>query len=84
MLEQVLLAHLPEREPLFPDDYLTDQPNARLAAEMVREQVLAHTRDELLTDAASAVDQFEEPETTGGLPRRYCTILRANPTPEAD
>jgi GTPase len=40
----------------------------------VREQVLAHTRDELPFSTAVAVDQFEEPETTGGLLRLYCTI----------
>ena len=46
-LERVLLEQLPEGEPLFPDDYLTDQPERALAAEMVREKVLAHTRAEL-------------------------------------
>jgi GTP-binding protein Era len=74
-LEQVLLSHLPESEPLFPDDYLTDQPERTLAAEMVREQVLAHTRDELPFSTAVVVDQFEEPEATGGLLRLFCTIL---------
>jgi GTP-binding protein Era len=73
-LEQVLLSHLPESDPLFPDDYLTDQPERTLAAEMVREQVLAHTRDELPFSTAVVVDQFEEPEETGGLLRLYCTI----------
>ena len=73
-LEAVLLSHLPESDPLFPDDYLTDQPERTLAAEMVREQVLAHTRDELPFSTAVAVDQFEEPETTGGLLRLFCTI----------
>ena len=61
----MLLSHLPEGDPLFPDDYLTDQPERTLAAEMVREQVLAHTRDELPFSTAVVVDQFEEPETTG-------------------
>jgi GTP-binding protein Era len=74
-LERVLLAQLQEGEPLFPEDYLTDQPERTLAAEMVREQVLAHTRDELPFTTAVVVDQFEEPEETGGLLRLYCTIL---------
>jgi len=73
-LERVLLAHLPEGPPLFPDDYLTDQPERTLAAEMVREQVLAHTRDELPFTTAVVVDQFEEPEQPGGLLRLFCTI----------
>lgn len=74
-LEQVLLSHVPEGEPLFPDDYLTDQPERMLAAEMVREQVLAHTREELPFSTAVIVDQFDEPEQPGGLLRLYCTIL---------
>lgn len=74
-LEQVLLAHLPVGPPMFPDDYLTDQPERMLAAEMVREQVLVHTRDELPFTTAVVVDQFEEPETPGGLLRLYCSIL---------
>ena len=60
-LEKVLLAHLPEGEPLYPADYLTDQPERYLVAEMVREQVLHHTRDELPFSTAVVVDQFEEP-----------------------
>ena len=74
-LEQVLLSHLPEGERLFPDDYLTDQPERTLAAEMVREQVLAHTREELPFSTAVIVDQFDEPEQPGGLLRLYCSIL---------
>lgn len=74
-LEQILIAHLPEGEPLFPEDYLTDQPERTLAAEMVREQLLTHTRDELPFSTAVVVDQFEEPEQEGGLIKIYCTIL---------
>ena len=75
-LERALLAELPEVEhPLFPEDYLTDQPERTLAAEMVREQVLAHTRDELPFTTAVVVDQFEEPEQPGGLLRLFCSIL---------
>jgi len=79
-LEQALLGHLPEGERLFPEDYLTDQPERTLAAEMVREQVLAHTHDELPFSTAVVVDQFEEPEKTGGLLRLYCTILVEQPS----
>lgn len=74
-LETVLIGHLPEGEPLFPEDYLTDQPERTLAAEMVREQLLTHTRDELPFSTAVVVDQFEEPEQEGGLIKIYCTIL---------
>jgi GTP-binding protein Era len=70
-LEHVLLGHLPEGEPLYPEDHLTDQPERFFVAELVREQVLRHTRDELPFSTAVVVDKFEE----GPLLRLYCTIL---------
>jgi GTPase len=73
-LEQVLLAHLPEGDPIYPDDYLTDQPERFFVAELVREQVLQQTRDELPFSTAVVVDKFEEPDEKG-LMRLYCTIL---------
>ena len=73
-LEQVLLAHLPEGEPIYPDDYLTDQPERFFVAELVREQVLQQTRDELPFSTAVVVDKFDEPDAKG-LMRLYCTIL---------
>jgi GTP-binding protein Era len=81
-LEEVLLKHLPEGDPLYPEDYLTDQPERFFVAELVREQVLQQTRDELPFSTAVVVDKFEEPgpSTSGGaggkgLMRLYCTIL---------
>ncbi len=74
-LEAVLLSHLPEGQPLFPEDYLTDQPERFFAAELVREQVLRHTHAELPFSTAVVVDQFGEPEAPGGLMRLHCSIL---------
>jgi GTP-binding protein Era len=74
-LERTLLAKMPEGEPLFADDYLTDQPERAIVSETVREKVLHHTRDELPFSTAVVVDQFEEPDRPGGLLRVYCTIL---------
>jgi len=73
-LERELLAHLPDGQPVFPDDYLTDQPERVLVSEIVREKVLIHTRDELPFSTAVVIDQFEEPEREGGLLRVFCTI----------
>ena len=75
-LEQVLLKLLPEGEPIYPEDYLTDQPERFFVAELVREQVLQQTRDELPFSTAVVVDKFEEPDSSAkGLMRLYCTIL---------
>jgi GTP-binding protein Era len=62
-LEAVIGKHLPDGEPAFPEDYLTDQPERRIAAELVREQVLAVTEDELPFSTAVTIDQFEEVAT---------------------
>jgi GTPase len=73
-LEQVLLEQMPEGEPGFPVDYLTDQPERALVAETVREKVLQHTHAELPFSTAVVVDEFDEAERDRLL-RLYCTIF---------
>jgi GTP-binding protein Era len=73
-LERVLLEHLPEAAPVYPEDFLTDQAERVLAAEIVREQVLHHTRAELPFSTAVAVDQFDE-SARDELLKLYCTIF---------
>ena len=41
VLERLFLQYLPEGEPLYPPEYLTDQPERFMAAEIVRLKVLA-------------------------------------------
>ncbi len=43
-LRAAILARLPEGPAYFPPDYLTDQPERYLAAELVREKILAETQ----------------------------------------
>lgn len=73
-LEQALLRHLPEGDPLYPADYLTDQPERTYVAEIIREKVLRHTREELPFTSAVLVDRFEEAGERGVM-RLFCTIL---------
>jgi len=47
LLVEEILKVLPDGEPLFPEDYLTDQPERTLAAEYVREKILRRTRQEI-------------------------------------
>ncbi|HET6899617.1 MAG TPA: GTPase Era, partial [Vicinamibacteria bacterium] len=54
-----LIAHLPEGAPLYPDDFLTDQPERFFVAEMVREQILRHTREEIPYSTAVIIDSFK-------------------------
>ncbi len=75
VLERLFLQYLPEGDPLFPPDYVTDQPERFFAAEIVREQVLQLTHDELPFSTAVVVDRFEEPGAGGNILSLYCTIL---------
>ena len=58
-----LVAHLsslvPEGPKFFPDDTVSDQPEEQWVAELVREQLLAVTRDELPYSIATRVTEWE-------------------------
>lgn len=73
-LEATIVERLPEGDALYPEDYLTDQPERVLAAEAVREKLLHHTHAELPFSTAVVVDRFEEPSDTSVM-RVYCSIL---------
>jgi len=74
-LERALLDRLPEGEPLYPADYLTDQPERFFASEIVREKLLQFTRAEIPFSSAVVVDKFDEPDREGGLMTLHCTIV---------
>jgi len=74
-LERAVIDRLPEGEPLYPADYLTDQPERFFAAEIVREKLLQFTHAEIPFSSAVVIDRFEEPEQQKGLLRLYCTIV---------
>jgi GTPase len=60
LLRERLVAHLPEGERLYPEDFLTDQPERFFVAEMVREQILRLTRDEIPYTTGVMIDSFQE------------------------
>jgi len=72
-LEKLFLQYLPEGEPLYPADYVTDQPERFFIGEIVREQVLQLTHDELPFSTAVIVDRIEA--AADGITNVYCTIL---------
>jgi len=73
VLEKLFLQHLPEGEPLYPADYVTDQPERFFIGEIVREQVLRLTHDELPFSTAVIVDRIEPADDK--ITNIYCTIL---------
>jgi len=72
-LERLFLQYLPEGDPLYPPDYLTDQTERFFVSEIVREQVLQLTRDELPFSTAVVIDRFDESDAS--MFKFYCTIL---------
>lgn len=53
---------LPEGEPFFPDDILTDLPEKFIVAELIREKVFRLTTKEIPYGTAVVVDTFQERE----------------------
>jgi len=71
-LAELLLAHLPEGDRLYPEDFLSDQPGRLFVAEIVREQILAQTREEVPYSVGVVIDSFAE---TDGLLRIEASVL---------
>ena len=60
-LVEAIVARLPEGPSYYPDDMVTDVPEAFWVAELVREQLLAVTRDEVPHSVATRVTEWEWP-----------------------
>ncbi len=71
-LMEAVISRLPVSAPLFPPDIYTDQPERFLAAEMIREKVILHTREELPYATAVRIEDLEEAEQ---LTRIRATIV---------
>jgi GTP-binding protein Era len=67
-LVEAVVARLPEGPPYFPEGMVTDVPEAFWVAELVREQLLAVTHDEVPHSVACRVTEWE-------WPRIRCEIL---------
>lgn len=76
VLKQEIIARLPEGPPLYPQDHLTDVPERFLAAELIREQALLLTREEVPHAVAVLIDRWED---TPRLLRIAATIYVERP-----
>ncbi len=59
-LLQEIAARLPEGEPMFEEDTLTDRPMRFIAAELVREKIFRLVGDELPYGCTVVIEQWEE------------------------
>jgi len=67
-----IIKHLPESEPIFGEDELTDQSTRTIVAEMVREKILQTTGEELPYVTAVVTEKYDE--TNPKLTRIFCAI----------
>lgn len=79
-LEDAAVALLPVSPPLFPEEQITDRSERFLAAEMVREQLMAALGQELPYATAVEIESFED---EGGLSRIAAVIWVERPGQKA-
>jgi GTP-binding protein Era len=72
-LQDSIIKHLPQGEPLFAPDELTDQSLRSLAAEIVREKILLSTGEEIPYVTAVVTEKWEE--VRDDLTKIYCAIF---------
>ncbi|MGY8524026.1 GTPase Era [Paracidovorax citrulli] len=68
----IIRPYLPEGEPMYDADAMTDRSERFLASEIIREKVFRWTGDELPYTSTVIIDKFE---TEGRLRRVFATIL---------
>ena len=72
VLTNSIIRHLPEGEPIFDEDDLTDQPMRTLAAEMVREKILQTTGEEIPFVTGVVTEHWDESDPS--VVQIYCAI----------
>src|ERR1051325_4691978 len=73
-----MLNHLPEGEPIFDEDELTDQPLRLLVSEIVREKILQTMGDEIPYVTAVITEKFDEEREH--FTRTHCAIFVERPS----
>ena len=80
VLEDLLVKYLPEGEPFYGEDEITDRSMRFMAAELIREQVFRSVGQELPYASAVGIDEFKE---EGRLTRIQATIYVERPGQKA-
>lgn len=79
-LTQAIVARLPESEAFFPLDYLTDQPERFLVAELIREKILKMAQQEVPHSVAVLIEKWED---TPKMVRIFATVYVERPGQKA-
>jgi GTPase len=80
VLELALLKALPEGEPVFPEDQVTDRSERFFAAELVREQLVQRYGEELPYRTTVEIERFED---VGGRYKIHALIWVERPSQKA-
>jgi GTP-binding protein Era len=73
-----IIKHLPEGEPIFGEDELTDQPVRQMVSEIVREKILQTTGEEIPYVTAVVTEKFDE--VRADFTRINCAIFVERPS----
>ncbi|HEY8371745.1 MAG TPA: GTPase Era [Pseudonocardiaceae bacterium] len=80
LLADLLVARLPEGVPLYPEGELTDEPEATLVAELIREAALEGVEDELPHSIAVTVEEMRPREGRDDLIDVYAVVYVERPS----
>lgn len=71
LLRDLIVKHLPEGEPFYPPDQLTDRPERFLVGEIVREKVYHLYGEEIPYHVAVEIEEFREARPEEGRTKDY-------------
>lgn len=74
---------LPEQEPLYPPEHITDAMERQICAELVREQVFELAEQEVPYATAVEIERFDESRRAEGLVHVHARILCEKPSQKA-
>lgn len=80
-----IIAYLPESDPYYPLDQLTDRPERFFVGEIIREKILINYSDEIPYSTEVSVESFQDSTTTKGeaIARIQATIYVMRDTQKA-
>lgn len=80
-LQEVIASHLPEADPIYDAEQITDRSERFLASEIIREKIMRQAGDEVPYDLTVQIDEYKDepahkdPKT--GRMRKACTFIDA-------
>jgi len=66
LLLDLIVKYLPEGDPLYPEDYLTDRPERFFVAGIIQEKIFQYYRQEIPYATAVEIDEFVEQDPEHG------------------